>query len=186
MTEGEEGSPPLTHSSHRREKAVLKDEVEKAYEKYRRSVIRLAAQYARKHHLDQEEILQEANLLFARACESFDQDKACLHTWIHSKIDNGLKEKGRAVARKERLFKENKEELYARQTRGHFSLDDVLFQLSGDARFVVKLLLDESFPDEASPQERWSEVVEYLFEIGWEAMRIVDVQIEIKEVMRRR
>lgn len=153
---------------------------------------KLVHKFHRHYGGELDELLGEAHLIWARACNSYDPIfGASLRTWYRCKVWLGLQDQARRIAKRE--ARRRAVDMTEMHESEHFDLREWQEELSGDAQMLVALVLDRPKPirfharagrGECSPNAIKRALLSYLEEAGWTAARMMETFSEIGEALR--
>lgn len=149
-------------------------------------------QFCRRYRFDREEAEGIARLTFIRCLKRWDKRKASFTHYVRWKLEKELMERVRTEAGRHSLLNRVDYDLTIHPgTRVSWRLVDLLFDLSDDAREVVKLVLDTPKDIKLSIFQRPTDapfyirgaIREYLEDCGWTRSRIKATFAEITNAL---
>ena len=120
--------------------AILRKEIlSETYEDMQGLIFETAWRFWNSHGGDIDEYIAEANLLFIKAFDCYDESKSKLTTWVVTTINNGLRDFIRTEYRQTHVSMSD--EFESQSSKG-FSVMELLDEMERDCHTIIQLFLE--------------------------------------------
>ena len=114
------------------------------YPEYEKCIQKLTWKWVKRSRFGFDELLSEANIGFMKAVDSFDDDKTCFHTHLHTIINGGLRH---YIARQNHFApftKQMDSDIESNQSNPeqHCTFINMIENLSTEAKEIVEVVLN--------------------------------------------